>query len=324
MVASNLSQLLCPASFRVQQLAKSKRPVAFSSPVTVGAKTTKSGIFHLGWSIIGRQKFRFTSLLSPNRVSSSRAARHVTRAGWNDFEWSEVKLATKVKAAEELFSITLDVSQEDVEAYTRPGQFVQLRTSPEGKAAFIAIASAPELHPKGAQLELLVKPVEGSTTQDICNLAPGGTLEMSPVMGKGFDMSKAPTDAFGTILIFATGSGISPIKALIEAPVELGGLDASSREDVRLYYGAKDEDHMAFKERFGDWAERGVTVVPVYSQRAEGPKYVQDAFQEAAAEMVMEAKETAVVLCGQKEMAQAVTDIVGEIGISGEQLLTNF
>jgi ferredoxin-NADP reductase len=34
----------------------------------------------------------------------------------------------------------------------------------------------------------------------------------------------------------STGSGISPIKALIES----GALDADKRADVRLYYGTRD------------------------------------------------------------------------------------
>ena len=40
---------------------------------------------------------------------------------------------------------------------------------------------------------------------------------MSPVMGKGFRMERAPAADHPTCLLFATGSGISPIKALIES-----------------------------------------------------------------------------------------------------------
>lgn len=36
-------------------------------------------------------------------------------------------------------------------------------------------------------------------------------------MGKGFRMERAPTTDHPTCLLFATGSGISPIKALIES-----------------------------------------------------------------------------------------------------------
>lgn len=37
-------------------------------------------------------------------------------------------------------------------------------------------------------------------------------------MGKGFPIAKLPAEQYSTILMFATGSGIAPVKALIESP----------------------------------------------------------------------------------------------------------
>jgi arabinosyltransferase len=68
---------------------------------------------------------------------------------------------------------------------------------------------------------------------------------VSPVMGKGFPMEKVPPEAFDTMLIFATGTGISPIKALIDA----GDLDATERKNVTLFYGAHDPNSMAYLNR---------------------------------------------------------------------------
>lgn len=45
----------------------------------------------------------------------------------------------------------------------------------------------------------------------------GSEVSVSPVMGKGFRMERAPAADHPTCLLFATGSGISPIKALIES-----------------------------------------------------------------------------------------------------------
>ena len=45
----------------------------------------------------------------------------------------------------------------------------------------------------------------------------GTEVSVSPVMGKGFRMERAPAADHPTCLLFATGSGISPIKALIES-----------------------------------------------------------------------------------------------------------
>jgi NAD(P)H-flavin reductase len=64
-------------------------------------------------------------------------------------------------------------------------------------------------------------------------------------MGNGFPVEKVPPEEFNTMLIFATGTGISPIKALIDS----GALNPTDREDVRLYYGATDADSMAYLSR---------------------------------------------------------------------------
>lgn len=46
-------------------------------------------------------------------------------------------------------------------------------------------------------------------------------------------MDRIPAADFPTVLLFATGTGISPIKALIES----GALDG--RKSVRLFYGTQ-------------------------------------------------------------------------------------
>ena len=45
----------------------------------------------------------------------------------------------------------------------------------------------------------------------------GDEVDVSPVMGKGFPIDKTPPDQFKSVIIFATGTGIGPIKALIES-----------------------------------------------------------------------------------------------------------
>lgn len=85
-------------------------------------------------------------------------------------------------------------------------------------------------------------------------------VEVSPCQGKGFPLERVPPADFPEMLIFATGSGIAPIKALIEA----GALGATERKRVRLYYGAHDNDNMAYKERCG-------TACPALLMRPQGP-----------------------------------------------------
>lgn len=51
----------------------------------------------------------------------------------------------------------------------------------------------------------------------IISMFAGAEVEASAVMGKGFQIDQVPADKFPTVVIFATGTGISPIRSLIES-----------------------------------------------------------------------------------------------------------
>ena len=97
----------------------------------------------------------------------------------------------------------------------RPGQFIQIRTSEEGKPAFIAVASAPGKSAAGAgTLELLVKAQIWNGGERYLRVGGRSRWMASPVMGKGFDLS-AVSDRSRAILFATVGSGISPVRALL-------------------------------------------------------------------------------------------------------------
>lgn len=73
--------------------------------------------------------------------------------------------------------------------------------------------------------------------------------------------------------------------------------------------------------RIPGWELMGVNVIPVYTTREEG--YVQDIYKNSG-ETPPNPKSTCVLVCGQKEMAEAVFEIVGDQGVSRENCLTNF
>ena len=145
------------------------------------------------------------------------------------------------------------------------------------RSAFIALASPPA---EGAPThDILVKATENNGW--LADASAGGELCMSPAMGKGFPLAAAAAAAadasapLESVLLFAAGSGVAPLRAVIES----GALPCGAT----LYYGARDEPFLAYADRFGAWEEeRGVKVVPVLSQPsgdAWGGRrgYVQDA-----------------------------------------------
>jgi arabinosyltransferase len=236
----------------------------------------------------------------------------VVRASWNDVSFQSGKVVDQKAVALGMHRLLVDAGPEVTKGYTIPGQFVQIKVG-DSKPGFFAIASAPDANNAGV-IELLVKNA-GETAEKLCSSSAGAEVSVSDVMGTGFPVDRIPPSEVQNVYIFATGSGISPIKALIES----GGLDTSSRSCVTLYYGARNEESMAYAGDVEKWkTEYGVTVEPVFS---ENGMYVQDAFAKAGVALD---KTCAAILCGQKEMALAVTDMFKEGGVDESHILTNF
>ncbi|KAL6573760.1 hypothetical protein OROHE_002219 [Orobanche hederae] len=211
-------------------------------------------------------------------VSASAVARQDTTL------WTPAPLVKISLAAESLFHITFDVSEspELANSYTKAGQYVHVRLQdPYARPTSLAISSPPSVAASSGVFEFLVKSIPGSTAELLCRLQKGDVVGLSAVMGKGFEIDRiSPPDIYQTVLIFATGSGISPIRSLIEV-----GFGADKRSDVRLYYGARNLNRMAYQERFKDWKSSGVNIVPVLSQPDDNWKgeqgFVQAAFARA-------------------------------------------
>ncbi|KAJ0725070.1 putative phenol 2-monooxygenase (NADPH) [Helianthus annuus] len=238
--------------------------------------------------------------------------------------WTPSPLAGVKPAAESLFHVTIDVSDSPdlASTYTVAGQYLQIRIPNVEKPSFLAIASPPSVAVTNGVFEFLVKSIAGSTAELLCGLGKGDVVELSPVMGKGFGVDQiSPPEDYQSVFIFATGSGISPIRSLIES-----GFSADKRSDVRLYYGARNLQRMAYQDRFKAWESSGVTIVPVLSQPDDGwageAGYVQAAF--ARAKQLYAPDSTGAVLCGQKQMAEEVTSILVGNGVPGEKILKNF
>ncbi|KAL8142028.1 hypothetical protein V2J09_015060 [Rumex salicifolius] len=241
-----------------------------------------------------------------------------------DAAWTPAPLKLVTRATKSLFHVTIDVADapELAESYTRAGQYVQLRVPNTSRAAFYAIASPPSHAAANGEFEFLLKTFAGSTAELICGLRSGDSVELSPVLGHGFDVDRiSPAEEFPSVLIFATGSGISPIRSLIES-----GFGADKRSDVRLYYGARNLKRMAYQDRFEDWESSGIRIVPVLSHpddRWTGETgFVQAAFYRAKG--ILHPSRTGIVLCGRKQMTEEVTRIMVEEGVSSDRILKNF
>jgi sulfhydrogenase subunit gamma (sulfur reductase) len=134
--------------------------------------------------------------------------------------------------------------------HVRPGQVVKLRASGAGEG-FFALASAPD---PGGLCELLLK--RGGRVADaaIAAARPGASLELTRPFGDGFPVE----DAEGRdILLFAAGSAIGPIRALVQHVIA----HRNRFGRVTLFYGQRHGAEFAYRSEHLAWERRGVRVV---------------------------------------------------------------
>ena len=173
--------------------------------------------------------------------------------------WSDLSIASISDAAEGLKAITIEVPASTAEGFVTPGQYVQIRQPGAEKAGFFAIASSPGA---AGPFEFLIKeqpPSDWSPgTGWLTDASAGTSLEMSQVMGGGFKFADA-LDQVDSVICFAAGSGISPIRSVLES----GQLSAKK---VQLFYGARSQAQMSYMDKFEEWEKLGVVVTPVLSK----------------------------------------------------------
>ena len=204
----------------------------------------------------------------------------VQAGGWGaPVTFHPARIVSSTRAAEGLQSLMVEVPSVVAAGYSTPGQYLQVRVSANDKPAFLALASAVGAH--GGAVELLIKPQAG-TTAALCELPAGAALEVSEAQGRGFQTAALPVGDVPHVLLFATGSGLSPMRALLETPARLGGL-AQALSSIHLYVGVRTPAHLPFAQQLDAWERAGMRVTRVYSQHATGAhaQYVQEVFAAA-------------------------------------------
>jgi NAD(P)H-flavin reductase len=226
--------------------------------------------------------------------------------------WYEAEVSAVNPAAEGLTSIELDLKGTPLAGtHQIPGQYVTLGMAGVGQGTF-AIASAPD---EGRNFEFLVK--GGSPLTDALRGArPGTKVQISLPTGKGFPLDRAVGK---NLLLFATGSGISAIRSVIEWV-------RGHRSDfgrVYLYFGARTPGAFAYEAELAQWEKTGIEVFRSVSQPGEsGWKGLTGYIQNHLGEL--DVKNAVAFLSGQKSMVADVTRALRRRGVSPEDIHLNF
>jgi len=266
---------------------------------------------------LGEQQHQHYDTYRHGRSSSSCV---ILSMGWGpDPIWSSGKVTSNEAActSESCVSITVEVPSETAKEYKMPGQYVQFRLNEETKPLFLAISSAPS--PDNASFEFLIKKTDNNDW--VTGAAVDTKVELSQVLGGGFPIPNFEEEGEGDtkeVLLFAAGSGIAPIKAAMESG-QLGDRSA------KLYYGVRNPDELCFGSSFEEWEKKyGVEVVTVMSQPPSDYEGRSGYVQKALEDDKIANESTGVLMCGMKEMAEAVKDICTKAGVLEKRILTNF
>jgi NAD(P)H-flavin reductase len=224
-----------------------------------------------------------------------------------------VSIARRWDEAQELVGLRVSLAGTPIaSSFTNPGQYVQLRL-PSGRIGFFAIAS----RPGETDFDFLVK-TGGEIPDELLALADGAAVEMTAAMGHGYPIQHHRGK---DILLFAVGSGISPIRSLI-------WYLAAHRQDyagVTLFFGARTPKHFAYQDELTAWQAEGVHVVRVVS-REDGTDagYVHGYVQTAIQAHPLTPENTVAFVCGMKSMVEGVTGELARLGVSNDRIFQNF
>lgn len=227
-------------------------------------------------------------------------------------DWFDAQVGSVSPAADGLAHVVLLVPAAVASSHKVPGQYVKLAIDGAGES-FFAIASRPGAD--AGRIELLLK-LGAPLTDAIAGLSAGAALRITAAQGKGFPMDRA---VGRDLVLVATGSGISPIRSVIETI-------RAKRADygiVALYVGARTPSSFAYAADFDAWRADSIDVFPVVSRPGETgfrglTGYVQshlrgDFFPRGVA-----------FLCGQKGMVEAVKKALVEQGLPADAIFLNF
>ncbi len=199
--------------------------------------------------------------------------------------------------------------------HTVPGQVVKLR-APSGEAYF-ALASAPS--PDGTA-ELLVKRGGKIADEVVAAALPGTRLETSAPFGKGFPIAQAEGR---DLLLFAAGSGIAPIRALLQHVLA----HRNRFRRVTLFYGQRRGGDFAYRPEHLDWERHGVRVVLCPSDADEAWPGVRGRVQEVARALALGGSDpagTEAYVCGMTAMVNDVKGTLKDAGVPPDRVHLNF
>lgn len=187
--------------------------------------------------------------------------------------------------------LTLALPNADSLVY-RPGQYLNVLLDDGNRRSF-SMASVPN----GKTVDLHIRKVGGGFFTDghLPRLRPGDKLDVELPHG----LFCCRKEDFRPLLMVATGTGLAPIKSILESL-----MDDPDCPPVSLYWGMRREADLYLHDEITSWGERlcDFQYVPVLSRPSASWTGRQGYVQEVATEDIGDFSEHAIYMCGSPTM----------------------
>lgn len=218
-------------------------------------------------------------------------------------EFVQAQVAARQTETADACSFTLQVPAAQRARFTaRPGQFVTLKV-PCAEPPLLRCYSLSQPVREDGSLRITVKRVAGGRASNwlLDHLHVGAGIELLPPAGVF-----VPSSLDGDLLLLGAGSGITPLRAILEAVLCQG------RGRVFLFYASRDADSLIFAEELAELCQR-------YPERLQLRIWL-NAQQgrpsgQAIAEKIADWPVVKAFICGPQAFMDSACSALGEHGV---------
>lgn len=214
------------------------------------------------------------------------------------------------RACQGIWRLILQLPQ-DVQVSFRPGQYLNILFE-DGRARSFSMANADAAQ---GRIELHVREVEGGRFTQVClpTLKAGDELLLELPLGVFYWRERD----WRPMVMVATGTGIAPIKAILESL-----LDKDDCPPVSLYWGMNRPEDLYLAQEIESWAKRlcEFRFVPVLSHADESWQGARGYVQQQVCRDEPDLSGHAIYLCGSPVMIEQARGLFKEHG-ANEQFM---
>jgi len=212
---------------------------------------------------------------------------------------------------------------------THDTRSIRLKIMEGGPLAFSAGQYAKVVYPNGIEKYYSIASIPGDTGLEfhirrsgegsssshfvLDELAIGDPVTVTAPMGESYLRADHP----GPMLCVAGGSGLAPIRSIVETSLR----DQPERE-VHLYFGVRDERDIYFEERFTSLADSHdrFFFTPVLSEPSGETARRTGFVHEAVASDLSDFSNWKAYLCGPPIMVDSVKDLLKQHGVHDDDI----